>query len=487
MMTTWRKDMSSFSALTNTADEDVAHIVGEHKQESTIVTLQKIETEAEIIANVLDDAEERNATTIEILHDTSVATESRDLSPAEYELLCRSLRAMTNQRVLKPVSQESGEKTNYRSIALEGIKDTLKKFWEFIKNSFRKFWDVIKRWWIKCFDISKRLKSRAKDVMEKADREYGSPVESNIVFPEITKLAMNGKFNEPSLILTGLKSLEGVVEEYVNDNSADRFNDTVEEVTDRTGKIIGDIYQRSREILEQNKGDVEYVIQRVEVPVSNDSLTLLKAACERVIASNNSDKVSSENFVMENVDKYKKQHGEPGDVLKHSDLLPGDKWVLAVQPNEASWSTKAGTIYSLPDVVEMLRRSKVVVTGCRYTDKKYDASAEVRVLNTTTIGRGCESVINICEYVHEYRKSFELRDRFKERIIKDIDHLISETSEDDERAYQQVDRSVRTFANAVTGLIRRRSDFETSLCSYAVTTCVSFVNYCEQSLKQYSH
>ena len=241
--------MSSFSALTNTADEDVAHIVGEHKQESTIVTLQKIETEAEMIANVLDDAEERNATTIEILHDTSVATESRDLSPAEYELLCRSLRAMTNQRVLKPVSQESGEKTNYRSIALEGIKDTLKKFWEFIKNSFRKFWDVIKRWWIKCFDISKRLKSRAKDVMEKADREYGSPVENNIVFPEITKLAMNGKFNEPSLILTGLKSLEGVVEEYVNDNSADRFNDTVEEVTDRTGKIIGE-----RSVFSNKKG-----------------------------------------------------------------------------------------------------------------------------------------------------------------------------------------------------------------------------------------
>lgn len=486
MMTTWRKDMSSFSALTDTADEDVKHIVGEHKEDSAVVSLQKMETEAEIIADVLDDAEERNATTIEILHQTSIATESRDLTAAEYELLARSLRAMTNSRVLKSIAQESGDQTNKRALALEGIKDTLKKFWEFIKSSFRKFWDVVKRWWIKCFDISKRLKSRAKDIMEKADREYGSPVETNIVFPEITKLAMNGKFNEPSLILVGLKNLEGIVEEYVNDNSADRFNDTVEEVTDRTSKIINDIYQRSREILEQNKGDSNYVIQRVEVPVSNDSLTSLKAACERVLASNNSDKVSIDNFTMENSEKYKKQHGEAGDILKHSEYLPGDKWVLTVQPNEAGWSTKAGTIYSLPDVVEMLRRSKVLVTSCRYTDKKYDAGAEVRVLNTTTIGRGCDSVINICEYVFEYRKSFELRDRFKERIIKDIDHLVGETSEDDERAYQQVDRSVRTFANAITGLIRRRSDFETSLCSYAMTSCVSFVNYCEQSLKQYS-
>ena len=487
MMTTWRKDMSSFSALNEIADNDVAVVSGTIKEDSAVESLQKLENETSVVSEVLDDAEERNATTIEILHDTSVATESRDLSPVEYELLSRSLRAMTNKRMLKPIAQEDDQPVRYRTIALEGIKETLKKFWEFIKNGFRKFWTIIKRWWIKCFDISKRLKSRAKDVMEKADREYGSPVESNITFGEITKLAINGKYNEPSMILNGLKNLDIVVAEYINQTSADRFNDTVEEVSDRTSTIINAIYTRAGQILEANKADPDYVIQRIEVPVEREPLRNLLSSCERVLASNDSDKVASEKFTMENADRYKKQHGEPGDVIKHSELLPGDKWLLSVQPQVATWGNNPKEVSTLPDIVEVLRRSKIMVTSCRYSEKKYDANMEVRVLNTTTIGRGCESVIAICENVFEYRKSFEARERFKERIIKDVDQLVNETSENDERAYQQVDRSVRTFANAVVGLIRRRSDFETSLCSYAVSTCVSFVNYCEQSLKQYSH
>lgn len=480
--------MSAFDNLSEIADNDVALVVGNTKEESSTEALENLTTEAQVVAETLDEAEERNATAIEVLHDTSCVMESRNLSAAEYELLSRSLRAITNTRALNTIALESAENDNTRrSMVLESIKDTLKKFWEYIKNAFKKFWAVIKRWWIKCFDISKRLKNRAQNVMDKADKEYGSPTNNTIPFSEASKLGVNGKFNEPAVLLNGLKNLEGIVGEYVNENTADRFNDTVEEVSDRTSSMINKIYEVSRTILEQYKDDPEYVIQRSEIPVDSDSLKALKLSCERVIASAESEKVSGTTFAMENAEKYRKQYAESGDTMKHSDYLPGDKWILSVQPNAESWETGNSKIYTLPDVVELLRRSKVVVASCRYNEKKYDQDQEARVLNTTTIGRGCESVIDICEKVFEYRKSFELRDRFKERVIKDIDRLVSETSESDERAYQQVDRSVRTFANAIVGLIRRRSDFETSLCSYAMTTCVSFVNYCEQSLKQYSH
>ena len=140
----------------------------------------------------------------------------------------------------------------------------------------------------------------------------------------------------------------------------------------------------------------------------------------------------------------------------------------------------------LPDVVEYVRRGKLIVTSCFYTDKKYDHGLQIRVLNPSLISRGCESVSKICDYVYEYRQAFEKRDKFKERIIKDIDRLIDEVIDDTENAYQEVDRSVRSFANAITGLIRRRADFETSLCSYAISTGVAFANYSEKSLKLYA-
>ena len=46
---------------------------------------------------------------------------------------------------------------------------------------------------------------------------------------------------------------------------------------------------------------------------------------------------------------------------------------------------------------------------------------------------------------------------------------------------------IRSFANAIIGMIRRRTDFETSLCAYAVSSSVAFLNYAELSLKQYTN
>ena len=69
---------------------------------------------------------------------------------------------------------------------------------------------------------------------------------------------------------------------------------------------------------------------------------------------------------------------------------------------------------------------------------------------------------------------------------KTLTQKINELSEDNESAYAECDRMIRSFANAIIGMIRRRTDFETSLCAYAVSSSVAFLNYAELSLKQYT-
>ena len=71
-------------------------------------------------------------------------------------------------------------------------------------------------------------------------------------------------------------------------------------------------------------------------------------------------------------------------------------------------------------------------------------------------------------------------------MIKEIDQTVNDVTGDNESSYSEVDRLIRSFANAVTGLIRRRSDFETNLCAYSMSTSVAFLNYSELSLKQYT-
>ena len=473
--------MSEFSKLLDTADEDVQHVVGEEKKTGDIQSLDNSNVEVDIARNHLDEIEERNAVTIDLLKDVDVATESRDLTPAEYRILKTSLRAITNAKVLKDVSMESAEGTELRPIAMEGIKDTLKKFWNFIKEQVKKFWIMLKRWWVKCFDISKRLKKRVESLIKQADDQYGTATESTMEFPEISKLTIAGKYNDASSIVRGLKDLEDITFEFINDTTSERFNDVVDELSDKTTRVIEHIYSEARQ---QLSADPTKRIEREKIYITKNDIDAIKQSLSKVLANSDNDLLNDGSFAETgNAEKFKKQHGELLDNFKRSLNLPGDKWVLAVQPNVSMNLSGAS---QLPDVVEYVRRGKLIVTSCFYTDKKYDHGLQIRVLNPSLISRGCESVSKICDYVYEYRQAFEKRDKFKERIIKDIDRLIDEVIDDTENAYQEVDRSVRSFANAITGLIRRRADFETSLCSYAISTGVAFANYSEKSLKLYA-
>lgn len=476
--------MSEFSKLIENADEDVKHIAVTENKTNDIQSLDNSHTEAEIVRDHLDEIEERNAVTIELLKDVDVATESRDLTPAEFNILKTSLRAITNSRVLKDVAMESSEGANLRPIAMEGIKDTLKKFWVFIKEQVKKFWTMLKQWWIKCFDISKRLKKRADNLIKEADDQYGSASENTMDFPEISKLAIAGKYNDPTAIVHGLKSLEDITADFINDNTSERFNETVEELSDKTTRVIENIYSEAKDVLSQVP---DQRIERDRIYISKDDITSIKTTLSKILTTADNDFIKDASFASTgNEDKFKKLHGIESDKdrFTRSVNLPGDKWVLSVQPELATLSNT--NLSNLPDIIDYVRRSKLTIGSCFYNAKKYDSGLEVRVLNPSLISRGCESVSKICEYVFEYRQAFEKRDKFKERVIKDIDRLINEVTDEHENAYQEVDRTTRTFANSMVGLIRRRSDFETSLCSYAIATGVAFANYSEKSLKLYS-
>ena len=57
----------------DTADEDVQHVVGEEKKTGDIQSLDNSNVEVDIARNHLDEIEERNAVTIDLLKDVDVA------------------------------------------------------------------------------------------------------------------------------------------------------------------------------------------------------------------------------------------------------------------------------------------------------------------------------------------------------------------------------------------------------------------------------
>lgn len=472
--------MSQFAELFQIADDDVKVILGEEKKTNDLHIDQNPEVKA--LGEHLDEVEERNAATIELMKDTDIATESRELTEREYSVLRKSLKAITGTQALQLPAMESGEAQASRTIAMEGFKETLKKFWSYIKSALLKFWNMLKRWWFKTFDISKRALGRAKKLRDQADREYGVSTENEISFPEVKKLAINGKFNDIPSIVKGLKLLEEVVFEFIETRTSERFNDTIDELSDHVTGSINRLKGLADANLQANVGVDNYRISRDKLVMTVSEMDDLGEIIDKVFTSNDSDFIKKNDFNFMNADKYREQYCEKGDGLLHSDYLPGDKWLLNVRP---ALKVDHGNIAAV-DTIDAIRRSRILVADCQYAVKTYDADAKVKVLQPTMISRGCDSIVAICEYVNEYRIAFEHRERFKERIIKEIDQAVNDVSSDGENAYSEVDRLIRSFANAVTGLIRRRSDFETNLCAYSMSTSVAFLNYSELSLKQYT-
>ena len=477
--------MSQFSRLQDVADNDVKVIMGEPKQVNDI----EIDNNPEVkeLADHLDEVEERNAATIQLMEDTDLATESRELTGHEFAILRSSLKAITGVNPFVLPAMEDGEVKASRTIAMEGFKETLKKFWNYIKSALVKFWNFLKRWWYKTFDISKRAKKRAEKLQDQADKEYGVTTENDLSFPEIKKLAIDGKVSDVPAIVKGLKELEEIVFEFIETRSCDRFNDTIDELSDAVKLGLEKIKNDADQYIKTHGADSKIPRQGIELDTGN--IDKIEKALKEVFASNTSTKVDSTDFSFSNADKYKKQYGEANDDFRHSTHLPGDKWVLSVTPDKADKThtpTLTGATGEAIKIIDIMRYSKLIVADCRYGNKLYDPDTRVKVLQPSIISRGCDSIIRMCEYVNEYRQAFERRDKFKERIIKEIDQTVNEVTSDSESAYTEVDRLIRSFANAVTGLIRRRSDFETSLCAYSMSTSVAFLNYSELSLKQYT-
>lgn len=472
--------MSTFSSLMDIADNDVKVVVGESdskKEEALLVAGADLRAHVEL----LDDAESRNQTAIDIATDTEVAVESGDLSKADIKILNATLQVLTGNRRRAVIAHESVGEEDHRSLAQEAIKDTLKSFWKFIKDAVVKFYNILKTWWYKTFDISKRLKKRADKLYDRAEKETGFAQENDFIFSEAGRLAVEGKYNNPVEILQGVDKVEKICEEFLEPRTADQFNDTVQNLSDHVELVIGKIKTDTDLIIKTGqKTDENFKVDRGSIKLTTADIKRLLEIATNVSDANKSDLVNDSTLQIANQDKYMALYAEKTDEFHHSAPLPGGKWIISVNP---ALSSNEPTV---SEAVESIRRARNIVADTTYTPRTYTGDLTVKTLPLSSISRGCENVSRICTIINEYKVAFERRDRFKDRIIADIDRLVKEHDEPSEQAFSEVDRAIRTFANSVSGLIRRRSDFETSLCAYATGVCLSFVNYSEASLKRYA-
>ena len=344
-------------------------------------------------------------------------------------------------------------------IALEGIKDTLKSFWEAIKAQFKKVYNKVKDWMVKTFSAAKKLAERAKKIQQKANNTVGTIEEKSFNFSQTKAIAVNGKYSEAKALTDGLSLLSGIVDKTIDEMKKESVDGKIDDLVQAITNAVGTKTGKTR-------------------TVDNSKLEALKDAVSDAIKGatpgNNFSNVG-------NVDNYKKQFGDLNEVDVAAVVgLPGGKALIQVTVKTQASNIKDDDLKAAENY---LKGNKLLVAADKYNPSEV-SEGDVKTLTTSQIDKVCEDVIEIGEAIYSYEKSWASSDKYVERVQKEIDQMVKEFDQED-GADSTMQRHFRGFANAGIGAVRRFANFKANLNSYALSTANAFLNYAERSLAQH--
>ena len=404
--------------------------------------LEQLETEQEELGEV----------------EEAVAQESEGLTPQAARLLQITLGNIVGKRHAQKIiatenySTGRGAQREAKQLALEGIKETLKAFWEAIKAQLKKFYNKVKSFFVKMFSAAKKLKDRAEKIQKKANDTVGTIEEKSFSFGQTKTIAVDGKYNEAGAVTTGLSTVRKALEGLIKVSKADEYERVIDEAaglieaTIKQGKSGGDVASSGLAVLKKLK----------EV---NGTATVGLTAV--------TDKKLKETYV-------------PADskgTVSSSPSLPGGKAIFVVTAE-----TPTGTI-AAEDFTKVLKNTRTVLGNDKFNPREV-SEGDVKTLTTSQIDKVCDDVIEIAETSYTYEKAWEKRDKFQAKLEREVDGIIKDVNSDKEED-SRVQRIARNYASAITGSVRRRTTFESQFISYALNLASAMLNYSERSLAQH--
>ena len=430
-----------------------------HTVANEIAEVQNLQFEAadeDAAADKLENEAEQTEEVAEVLEE-DVAQE-RALDPTAAKLLKLTFQNIVGKhyagRTLPATESFNGSRSEAREntrIALEGVKETLRKFWEAIKAQFKKVYNKVKDWIVKTFSAAKKLSERAKKIQDKANSTVGTIEEKSFSFGQTKAIAVEGKYNEPGKLTTGLNDLRKVIVGTVTELKKDTVDSKIEDLV----TAIKNGFSGSGS-------------SRVTADVAG-----LRTAVQKTISGATLGTITT---TVGDVDKYKAQFGDVADSnIEGVFGFPGSKAIIAV--------TYTGAQNTIESAVKALKGNKLLLAADKYNPRDV-SEGDVKTLTISQIDKVCDDVIEIAESVYTFEKNWKENDKFVEKVQKEVDDSIKDFDQEED-ADSTDQRHFRNFCNSAVGAIRRHTNFKANLCSYGVTTSNAFLNYAERSLAQH--
>ncbi len=303
-------------------------------------------------------------------------------------------------------SADINHPTQLTAIALEGVTDTIKQFWLAIKNQMGKFWNSTKSWYLKTFDVANKIIARSKALEEKANALTTTPTEKSFELNGISFLAVDYQVKEPAKLLEGFNNLKNILDGSLDNITKENQNDKSDRVLDITKNLL--MRYRS-EAVKQNAG----------VQLTPEELKGLDDAL-----SPNTDDSTIEKLTTQQIgdaDMRKKLGVDEQQVVFGSTSLPGNRRLYRIQP--ATQEQQANNIQTL---TEAIKRQRIILSDSSGKNKEMEDSSDVKTLNSSQIIQIASTAGDMGETILKYKKEFEARDRYLNKIVKGFDQIVKD-------------------------------------------------------------
>lgn len=391
------------------------------------------------IENALDTAEEVGASLEGIKTESIDATALRLVKLNMESVLGFDLI----QEIKAGIKMEDGANTTQAKLIQESVNGVIRDFWQALKNSFNAIWARLKSWYITVTSASESLIKQANKIKSKAERITVAPTERKFEFKKYKAIHVGGKLSSP-LLRTGLKDLKVIVEQALNVRSTNE----VENFISGAENALEDFVKSSTAA----NADSSWVKRFSDLYTPS-----VGVKTDQVI----------EPYVKEQI-IFDEQNAE----YKQTPTLPGNKVIVYSSLKEAS---------TLP----MYEALALISARAANKDKReYNEQAiQAETLHPAQISDICDTIIDLNEQISFYEKAWQRRDKFMNKVLKELDKSIERIDQED--LQEGKDKEYKKTTRAILAAIKRSNTYNASLLNMVLAVSVGSLSYCDASLALY--
>lgn len=345
---------------------------------------------------------------------------------------------------------DSGRSAQATRVAVEGLKATIKNWWQKLKAWFKKMRAKLKTWWEKTWAAAPRLKSNAQAVRERAQKTTSVAKEKKVELVAGNKvLGIGGKFPGAAGLATAL----------------------------------GDASSTASTLFEKVQpayiANAEAILKAVEDSKFDDAG--IATLGTNLVAAAKQLQPDAALFTEAVSDPKATGFGEieGGLQLKRTKEMPGNQAIFVCYGDTDPSGEGAAGVKAAADAIT---RRKTTVTSTQAKDVD-DASVSVDTATTQQIITICDEIIKMADIIEGFKRKFAKSEEAHKNLDRAGDHVEREANDGDAKEGMAALLSdIRRIIPATRQLIDEPS---AKLSGVFMSVGKHSLNYCNRSLAAY--